>query len=91
LGYPILLVGRYHGAAPSIVSFGDQTCLVRPTVLGGRQPLAGMWARRKIAELAGSAEHRSDVRLETQEKDLALEYGLESPFTSFVVVDAVRH
>jgi Ca-activated chloride channel homolog len=50
--------------------------------------LPSVWARLKIAELSERSTYAPDAELPYAIKQVALDYGLMSPFTSFVAVDA---
>jgi Ca-activated chloride channel family protein len=51
--------------------------------------LPAVWARMKIADLADEAAMSPDIDVTSQVKQVALEYGLISSFTSFVAVDSM--
>jgi Ca-activated chloride channel family protein len=55
-----------------------------------RRALAKVWARMQIAELADRAAWDGRGRLAREIRDLALEHGLVSDYTSFVAVDSSR-
>jgi len=54
----------------------------------GLQALQSVWARMKIADLAGQSLYAANSQLPYEIEQTALDYGLESPFTAFVAVDA---
>ena len=87
-GHPVLLMGRYHGTPPSTVNLGERSAVARPVALGGRHPLERMWAPLKIAYWARHTSQPHDSRQAEQVRNVAMEYGLESSYTSFIVVDA---
>ncbi|MFP4027521.1 MAG: hypothetical protein ACLFWL_07005 [Candidatus Brocadiia bacterium] len=51
--------------------------------------MAGVWARAQIADLYDQATYDSDPELPTLIKNVALNYGLMSQYTSFVAVDSL--
>jgi Ca-activated chloride channel homolog len=50
--------------------------------------IASVWARMKIGDLSDRASWEDPAPLGQQIKQVALEYGLMSSFTSFVAVDS---
>jgi Ca-activated chloride channel family protein len=100
VGRPVLLTGRFKGSlgGPIIVKGRSASRQVRIEVAtdrsaqadGAHSALAGVWARRQIAELVDQQVQNLDPHreLEGQIKRVALEYGLMSPYTAFVAVDS---
>ena len=65
---------------------------VEPALLAGDSTpscLPQVWARRRIMQLADEATYRSPEPRQREIERLALDYGLASPFTAFVAVDAL--
>jgi Ca-activated chloride channel family protein len=98
VGRPILLTGVFGGEISGTVRItgtinGQTRSLVVP--IRRADPLAAkalpaVWARGKISDLADEATYRAGFDLPGQIKQVALEYGLMSSFTSFIAVDATR-
>lgn len=96
VGRPVVLAGRIEGA-------WDGGVVVRGRV-GGRSveipvrvriaderaaaALPDVWARMKIADLSDRGTWDADASIAERIRSVALEYGLMSPFTSFVAVDS---
>lgn len=98
VGRPVMLTGRFSGDGPAIVRIhgraeGQDQPLELHVNLDDRAHMhAGIpavWARMQIAELAARAVRQRDFQPDEQIKTVALEYGLMSPFTSFVAVDSL--
>ena len=99
-GRPVVLHGRYSGVEPTTITVsggaGSRRKSYRVTVsaadLGADHPaLASMWARAHIEALErenSAPEPQSIPQRITQITDTALEYGLMSAYTTFLVVDA---
>lgn len=96
-GRPVILTGRFAGnGATNIRVTGNQSnSSVRldiPTNPDEHsvsdKSLPSIWARMKIAELADRTTYQSDPELPYEIKQVALDYGLTSPFTAFLAVDA---
>lgn len=98
VGRPILLTGVFAGEMDGTVRItgrvnGETRSLTVP--IRRADPLAAkalpvVWARGKISDLADEATYRRGFDLPGQIKQVALEYGLMSSFTSFIAVDATR-
>lgn len=101
VGRPVVVYGRYHGA-PQIsmrvsgrVGGERQTIAVPMTHTTGCQALSRVWARQKIQDLdenawwggrpGGGASGGPNAR---EIKQIALQHGLMSAYTSFIAVDA---
>ena len=99
VGRPVILTGRFKGRSNTTirltgkvgdltqeitipVNFGDST-----TIHPG---IACVWARKQIETLANQAAYDNDPELPSRIKDVALEYGLMSAYTSFIAVDSSR-
>src|SRR5690606_21155848 len=52
---------------------------------GGLRPV---WARAKLEDMADRAIYENNPDLPSHVKQLAMEYGLKSPYTAFVAVDS---
>ncbi len=100
-GQPIVIVGRYDGAAEGqLVVKGQAGVRDVSLVLPVRLPelaeshaaLAPVWARSKIADLSrgllGQPEDPEAIR--TEIRDLAVDFQLVSQYTAFVAVDESR-
>ena len=96
-GRPIELIGRFEGtgATEIRVSGNAGNAPVRfevPAKLSdaaeARQGLPSIWARRKIMDLSDRSTYAPDPELPYAIRQVALDYGLMSPFTAFVAVDA---
>jgi Ca-activated chloride channel family protein len=99
VGRPVVLSGRFKGPTPRqiivhgtiggrgvqlVVPVEAQTVDTSPS-----QALAAVWARTKIDELSDRAIWDSNEQLPGQIRQISLEYGLESDYTSFVAVDSL--
>ena len=97
VGRPVIVCGRFSGEG------GPTTLKVIGRVGGQRQvlevpvrfddnnahhALPAVWARSKMADLMDQAVVTQDPALASNIRQTALEFGLASPFTSFVAVDA---
>ncbi len=94
-GRPITLTGRFEGTGEIHVSGHAGGALVQFEVrvkfsdpAEARQGLPEIWARMKIAELSDRFIYAADPEIPFAIKQVALDYGLMSPFTSFVAVDS---
>ena len=97
VGRPVILTGRFNGG-------GRAKIRIRGRVGGEMRdiPLAvnfdtpgpagkaipPVWARAKIADLGDESIIHTDMNLPPQIRQIALEYGLMSPFTAFIAVDS---
>jgi Ca-activated chloride channel family protein len=102
VGRPVILSGRFEGEGETTVRIRGkvgnevQELAVPVNVGAGADAMAAhkaipaVWARTKIAELADrSAWDVTAVELPQQVREVALEYGLMSPYTAFVAVDSL--
>jgi len=95
VGRPVILTGRFKGRGHAIVRVKGRMAGVmrqRDIVVdledrADHPGLASVWARAKIADLAGQAVHAPKPELHEQIKLVALEYRLLSAYTAFVAVD----
>jgi Ca-activated chloride channel family protein len=94
-GRPIVLMGRFEGSGTTEIRLSGNAGNVQfpiPANLSNtaqtHQGLPAVWARMKIAELSERSTFAPDPELPYVIKQVALDYGLMSPFTSFVAVDS---
>ncbi len=95
-GRAVILTGRYDGEGTNMIRVtgnagGAPTQFQVPFDLSGTtadKGLPGVWARTKIRNLLDESIFAPDRELPYQIKQLALDYGLISPFTAFIAVDA---
>ncbi len=96
-GRPIVVFGRYGGSASA------HEIRIRGTVEGepvewqlradfpasatAHDVLANVWARQKIEDLMQQSFYQGSPAVEEEVTQLALDYRLMSPYTSFVAVD----
>lgn len=99
VGRPVILTGRFSGNGTATVrvkgrvgnELEDIPLTIDLDAAGANNPaLRPIWARSKIADLADRAAWDANADLPAQVRQLALEYGLMSPFTAFLAVDATR-
>jgi Ca-activated chloride channel family protein len=99
VGRPVILTGRFSQAR--LASFKIKGHVAGETVElnipvpeelpGASTPvLAAIWARFKISELAEHSTYEPGAGWTEQIKQVALDFGLMSAFTSFIAVDASR-
>ena len=96
VGRPILVTGKYRGAATDVVVHGrygdaDHRITVRSDAESAAAPsLAKIWARMRIAELEDRKARLGDPgnELAVEIGATALQHQLMSAYTSFVAVDA---
>ena len=98
VGRPVIVTGRFTGGGNHVIQVHGMIANERRTISipvnledanGSNAGIAAVWARFKLAELADRSTYESIPELPRQIKGLALEYGLMSPFTSFVAVDSM--
>lgn len=101
LGRPITVVGRTRDGIgtirPGVVTVSGRVngvarrieIPIDPSYASGSDSLPNVWARRKIMHLADEATYRSPGSRQREIQRLALDFGLASPFTAFVAVDAM--
>ena len=96
VGRPVIVTGRFTGTVPSTIAVhgragGEPHRLSVPLGSSGdddRPALASVWARMKIADLEDRATFSGEPRIDSQIRDVALNYGLMSAYTAFVAVDS---
>jgi Ca-activated chloride channel family protein len=99
VGQPVVISGRFQGEGRHSIRVtgragGERVEYVLAVNLDTgvmRPALRFLWANMKMAELADVSTYAPSSHLTEQIKNLALQYGLTSPFTAFVAVDATRH
>jgi Ca-activated chloride channel family protein len=102
VGRPVILTGRFTGAAPTVVKMTGQVrgepqhleVAAEPGAAaddggGAEKALPLVWARMKIADLADRSTYENTGDLPGQVRQVALEYGLMSNYTAFVAVDSL--
>jgi Ca-activated chloride channel family protein len=99
VGRPVILTGRFSQAR--LASFKIKGHVAGETVelnvpvpnelpSASTPVLAAIWARSKISELAEHSTYEPAAGWTEQIKQVALDFGLMSAFTSFIAVDASR-
>jgi Ca-activated chloride channel family protein len=97
VGRPVVLTGKFSGEGVDKIRIrgrvGNEVQAVElPVAMDGpavgRKALPAVWARMKIADLADEAAMAPSADVAAQVRQVALEYGLMSSFTSFVAVDS---
>ena len=95
-GQPVVLHGRFRGNEPTTITVSGRsrgrrhsyTIPISAGDLNARHPeLATIWAREHIAALEQEGRV-GDPQRSKQIADTALEYGLMSAYTTFLVIDA---
>lgn len=94
-GQPLVITGRYRRPGSAVVRVSATTAGKRVTIpiaitlpaVNHFEPVASLWARRKIETLMAVANDR-DVRAEVTA--LGLRFHLVTEYTSFVAVDRMR-
>ena len=101
VGRPVIVTGRYKGQPPRTVKVAgkvrgeEQTVQVAaaddeaPGAASAANTLPLVWARMKIADLADREAYEPRGDLPHQVRQVALEHGLMSAYTSFVAVDSL--
>ena len=100
VGRPVIISGRFEGEGTGTIKVKGrvgnevQEMVVPVNVAGeataAHKAIPAVWARTKIADLADrSAWDVEAQELPAQVRQVALEYGLMSPFTAFVAVDSL--
>jgi hypothetical protein len=95
VGYPVLLTARYSGNAPSgLLVTAHDSARTKPlqlipieSTLPGHYPIATVWGREKLAEMAVTSKANQAAELRDMQK-IALDYGLLWRLTGYVMVDA---
>jgi Ca-activated chloride channel homolog len=99
VGRPVILTGRFQGDVNTTVRVsgkvaGETIEVPIPAEFSNATAthagLPSVWARMKIADLAGQSIDAPDAGLPEQIKRVALDYNLMSAFTAFVAVDSTR-
>lgn len=94
---PSLVIGRYVRQPASVISFTGRTgpdvkfTLMNPAVtdLKKGNPVIGLvWARRRIADMTAYANSATLPTLESELRSHAMQYGLPTPWTALIAVDA---
>ena len=94
----MILTGRFDGRGHSTVQVRGMVKkefhrISLPVDLDDTQAvhkgIASVWARMKVAELYDRLICEQDQELAGTIKQVALEYGLASPYTAFVAVDSL--
>ena len=102
VGRPVIISGRFEGEGNGTIKVrgraGNEVAeMVVPVKVGAgaeataaHKAISAVWARTKIADLADRSAWDVEAReLPAQVRQVALEYGLMSPFTAFVAVDSL--
>jgi hypothetical protein len=95
-GRGVLVAGRFSGTVTTAVvvtgTAGDQPVSFSiPVDLeknGSEKELPKIWARAKIGKLATQSAETGDLEFLRETRQVALGYGLVSPFTALLTVDA---
>jgi Ca-activated chloride channel family protein len=100
VGQPVIVTGRYSGNADATTvkvagKVGGEARELAINVNASdaanqHKGIAPVWARAKIADISDRATYDGNVDLAGGVKQVALEYGLMSAYTSFVAVDSSR-
>jgi Ca-activated chloride channel family protein len=96
VGRPVIVTGRFNGNSDSTITIrgraGAEEKIVTVPVKIDSAPkspaLPVLWARAKIGDLMERAIWEENRELPQQIKTLAMEYGLVSPYTAVLAVDA---
>jgi Ca-activated chloride channel family protein len=99
VGRPVVLTGKFAGKPDGKIHIrgrvGNETQEIDVPLRSGDKPmpdqkaLPSVWARMKIADLADEAALSPGADATAQVRQVALEYGLLSSFTSFIAVDSM--
>jgi Ca-activated chloride channel family protein len=93
----VILIGRFEGGATGSIKIrgnvgGAMREVAVPVEIDetNRAPrsIPLVWARAKLADLAEQSVWQVNNELPQQARQVALEYGLMSPFTAFLAVDS---
>ena len=99
VGRPVILTGRFKGGSSTTIhvkgNVGDMTQDIAIAVnfddsAANHSGIACVWARKKIETLGSQAAYDTNPDLPGEIKQVALEYGLMSAYTSFIAVDSSR-
>jgi Ca-activated chloride channel family protein len=97
VGRPVILTGRFEGQGKTTVRVTGKAGPRRPEIAlavdlddasMAHTGLPSVWARMQISDLANQATHGDNAELGRRIRQVALEYGLMSAYTSFVAVDS---
>jgi Ca-activated chloride channel family protein len=96
VGRPVILTGRFNGNVDSTITIrgragGEEKVLTLPVKIQATPTspaLPVLWARGKIGDLMERAIWEENRELPQQIKTIAMEFGLVSPYTAFLAVDA---
>lgn len=94
-GQPVVISGRYHRPGATVIKVNATTAGHRVTIpiavtlppINNFEPVASLWARRKIESLMAVADEKDVSKPVT---DLGLRFHLVTQYTSFVAVDRTR-
>ncbi len=94
-GQPLVVTGRYRKAGAAVVKVSATTAGQRVTIpiqvtlppANNFEPVASLWARRKIETLMAVADEQDVSKAVTE---LGLRFHLVTEYTSFVAVDRTR-
>lgn len=99
VGRPVILTGRFSGEGQTTIKVrgkvGNEMQEIRIPVnldedAAKHAGIAAVWARAKIADLDDRSIDEDNADLPNQIKQTALQFGLMSPYTAFIAVDATR-
>jgi Ca-activated chloride channel family protein len=96
VGRPVILTGRFNGSGEANITIrgkagGSEKLVTMPIRLDSAPTspaLPALWARAKIGGLMERAIWEENAQLPQQIRGIAMEYGLVSPYTAFLAVDA---
>lgn len=96
-GRPVILTGRFDATGATAIHVTGNTggspsqFDISTNLSGGNgqhKGVASIWARMKIADLADQLTYAPNPQIPYEIRQVALDYGLVSPFTTFIAVDA---
>ncbi len=100
VGRPVIITGRYTGNANAAtvrvhgkVGGEEREMIVKVNAddaANQHKGIAPVWARAKIADIDDRATYDSSADFAREIRQVALEYGLMSAYTSFVAVDSSK-
>ena len=96
IGRPVILTGKFNGSPQGAIRVNGKAAgqtvqasfAMEPEAVGEHSTLASVWARLHIAELMDQSMWNENPELPGEIKEIALQYGLMSAYTSFVAVDS---